>query len=158
MHALPAPGQARPPARAGQKRTTTSDEAAAERARVVVLRRRISFVCVAVACLGLVAAGMVWAKVGRVSAGSGVPVTLLTVRGQIGAFAQDGGRIAWIDAAGGGCGFHNPWIRLRTLATGLQQTLGGADIWGFNVSKTRGSSMHVDPSRSGRHARCLGRV
>jgi hypothetical protein len=57
-----------------------------------------------------------------------VPVTLATVRGEVAAFAQDGVRIAWIDGEDG-C---DSRIRLRTLATGSQRTLGNAGRWGEN--------------------------
>jgi len=50
------------------------------------------------------------------------PMTLVSVNESIDAFAQDGGRVAWISECG--------YVRIRTLATGAQVTLGEGNLWG----------------------------
>ena len=52
------------------------------------------------------------------------PSTLVATNASILAFAQDGGRIAWLDGSGQG------HITVRTPATGRQGTLSVADLWG----------------------------
>ena len=51
--------------------------------------------------------------------GAKTPKTLVSVRGQVGAFAQDGDRIAWVSSASR-C---RDFVQMRNLATGTQSAL-----------------------------------
>jgi len=76
------------------------------------------FIVTAVVCVLLVGGS-------AFAAGRGAPTTLAAANAPVLAFAQDGGQIAWLDESG-----RRGHVRVRTLATRSQATIGIADLWG----------------------------